>query len=259
MRLSALSVLVMFMALLGLASVHAQEGKGAEVKAVGVEKYLTDGLGRSLYIYLEDTRDTSTCTGVCADNWPPFTTDGEPVATGAVNSQLLGTLTRADGSAQVTYNGWPLYHYAYDVEEGTTFGHRLGGVFYLVETSGVRVEQEAQPLPEPVVETAEEVVLDELEADVQMTQGADLFASNCAACHGNMGQGLVGPGLVGSMTVERASSLITTVLFGRLDHGMPAFEDQLTDSEIAALATFVRNSWSNSYGPITSDQVAALR
>ena len=42
--------------------------------------------------------------------------------------------------------------------------------------------------------------------------------------------------------------IINQILWGVSDHGMPAFADLLTDREIAAAATFVRNSWTNNYG-----------
>jgi predicted lipoprotein with Yx(FWY)xxD motif len=38
--------------------------------------YITDGQGRSLYLFEADTSGTSTCTGACAIEWPPLLTSG---------------------------------------------------------------------------------------------------------------------------------------------------------------------------------------
>lgn len=40
---------------------------------------------------------------------------------------------------------------------------------------------------------------------------------------------------------------------------MPAFGFQLSDPDIAAVATYVRNSWENKHGPATVEQVSAMR
>ena len=50
---------------------------------------------------------------------------------------LLGTLTRDDGTVQVTYNGWPLYHFSGDTAPGDTNGQGLEGVWFLVSPTGV--------------------------------------------------------------------------------------------------------------------------
>lgn len=48
----------------------------------------------------------------------------------------MGAVERADGSMQVTYDGWPRYHYAADLEPGDTRGHRLGGNWWLIAPDG---------------------------------------------------------------------------------------------------------------------------
>ena len=44
---------------------------------------------------------------------------------------LLGTLTRDDGTVQVTYKGWPLYHLSGDTTPGDTNGQGMEGVWFL--------------------------------------------------------------------------------------------------------------------------------
>jgi predicted lipoprotein with Yx(FWY)xxD motif len=66
---------------------------------------LTDAAGRSLYLSARDQRQVSNCTGVCARVWPPLLTVDDPVAGDGVSVEPLGTITRRDGSRQVTYAG----------------------------------------------------------------------------------------------------------------------------------------------------------
>jgi mono/diheme cytochrome c family protein len=43
------------------------------------------------------------------------------------------------------------------------------------------------------------------------------------------------------------------------EHGMPPFRDVLNDRKIAAIATYIRNAWGNTYGIVTPADVAGLR
>jgi LPXTG-motif cell wall-anchored protein len=87
--------------------------------------------GMTLYLYKKDAAGVSNCTGGCAAAWPPLTVTGAPTA-GAGVTGTLGTITRADGTTQVTYNGWPLYYYAADSQAGQTSGQGVGGVWSVV-------------------------------------------------------------------------------------------------------------------------------
>jgi len=57
---------------------------------------------------------------------PPGHRSGQPTAGAGVTGQL-GTLTRADGTTQVTYNGMPLYYWFKDAQPGDTTGQNVGG------------------------------------------------------------------------------------------------------------------------------------
>ena len=97
---------------------------------------LTDESGRSLYLFTKDERNVSTCTGGCALAWPPLITVEDPVAGEGVAEDRIGTISRSDGSNQVTYNGWPLYYYASDEKPGDANGQDRGGVWFVVNTDG---------------------------------------------------------------------------------------------------------------------------
>jgi mono/diheme cytochrome c family protein len=92
-------------------------------------------------------------------------------------------------------------------------------------------------------------------ADTQ--EGPELFQQNCAVCHGNTGEGGVGPALAGNQVLEDSSAVIDQVLHG--GGGMPAFGDRLSDEQVAAVLTHERNNWGNDFGEVTAQQVAQQR
>jgi predicted lipoprotein with Yx(FWY)xxD motif len=101
--------------------------------------------GRTVYLFEGDTGTTSTCTGACAQNWPPLLTQGAPQASGSAMASLLGTTKRADGSTQVTYNGHPVYYFVQDTAPGTTAGQEVdafGAEWYVLDPSGKTIEGE---------------------------------------------------------------------------------------------------------------------
>jgi len=101
--------------------------------------FLTDNSGRAVYLWVKDTGDASTCSGACAGAWPPVTTTGSPTASGSAKASDLGTITRSDGTKQVTYDGHPLYYYAGDSGPGTASGQssdNFGAKWWLVAPSG---------------------------------------------------------------------------------------------------------------------------
>jgi predicted lipoprotein with Yx(FWY)xxD motif len=100
---------------------------------------LTDGSGRAVYLWAKDTGNTSACTGACAGAWPPVTATGTVTAAGGASASDLGTITRSDGTKQVTYDGHPLYFYAGDSGSGMASGQgsdSFGAKWWLVSPSG---------------------------------------------------------------------------------------------------------------------------
>jgi predicted lipoprotein with Yx(FWY)xxD motif len=74
------------------------------------------GLGETaipVYSYSADSGGTSACTGACAVAWPPVLTSGTPGVQGILRSRV-GAIARADGTRQVTYEGRPLYVFAFE-------------------------------------------------------------------------------------------------------------------------------------------------
>jgi predicted lipoprotein with Yx(FWY)xxD motif len=102
---------------------------------------LVDGEGFSLYVFASDTQNggISACTAECAAEWPPLMSQGTPVVSQGVDAAMLGTITREDGSIQVTYNGWPLYLFTGDAAPGDTNGQGMEGLWSLVSPAGAVV------------------------------------------------------------------------------------------------------------------------
>jgi predicted lipoprotein with Yx(FWY)xxD motif len=92
--------------------------------------------GRSVYIFDADLAvpGTSACNGECAVNWPPVA----PPA-GKALSANFGTITRADGTTQLTYSGRPMYIFIGDSAPGQANGDGLnafGGLWHLSRPAG---------------------------------------------------------------------------------------------------------------------------
>ena len=106
---------------------------------------LTGPNGMTLYTHAGDSATSSTCTGGCATAWPPLSTTGQPTA-GAGVTGTLGTLTRADGTTQVTYDGLPLYYWQGDTKPGDVTGIGVDG-FAVATVSGVGAMPAASAAP----------------------------------------------------------------------------------------------------------------
>lgn len=117
------------------------------IKATISDNYgpiLVDADGVALYLYMNDTQngDASACTDEeCTSEWTPLTTQGEPVAGAGTVQNLLGTITREDGTMQVTYNGWPLYYSSLDNGAGSTNGQGDENLWFLVAPSGKAIRE----------------------------------------------------------------------------------------------------------------------
>jgi len=104
------------------------------------------------------------------------------------------------------------------------------------------------------------------------SQGRKLYATYCAACHQNYGQGLAPyfPALAGNETVTLAEpdDVIKTLLLGAPANPdeaysphvvMPSFGSVFNDQQIATLASYIRANWGNDASPVSAEAVAALR
>jgi predicted lipoprotein with Yx(FWY)xxD motif len=110
-------------------------------------KILTDGNGRTLYVFAQDTKDTPTCYDACATRWPPFLTQGKTDAMNGTDAASIGSAQRKDGTLQVTYKGSPLYYWNADTKPGDTLGQGIGGVWWVVAPDGTAIHASAKTTP----------------------------------------------------------------------------------------------------------------
>ena len=151
----ALLTLLLPFALAACGSATAGYGGGAgpgsqsgaatiSVRTTTLGQILVGGNGKSLYLFEADSGTQSTCSGACAQAWPPLTTNGAPKATASATPSLLGTTTRSDGTAQVTYAGHPLYSFVGDAKPGDTNGEgstAFGAGWDVLSPAGIKIEK----------------------------------------------------------------------------------------------------------------------
>jgi predicted lipoprotein with Yx(FWY)xxD motif/cytochrome c5 len=241
-----------------IAQQPAAQAEDVVVKVVHhrIGDYLADARGRSLYLFTRDTKNTPTCYDQCAQNWPPLLVRGKPVAGEGFgvmddfyDGRLLGTTQRRDGTTQVTFNGWPLYYFAGDKDPGDMKGQGVGGVWFLITPRG-------EPIKEGAAQQPAGAQTDALLAQLK-TEGQAIYARVCASCHGREGEGAGGVKLAGNSQLGNVRNVIGQIVGGGQE--MPAFGRLLSDREIAAVATYIRNSWGNQFGVITEEEVKAAR
>ncbi|SNT65830.1 Secreted repeat of unknown function [Asanoa hainanensis] len=111
------------------------ELNGKSVPKMG--QVVTDQDGFVLYRFDNDSADpsASTCEGKCAAVWPPAYTDGSPTLSGVALGKV-GTVTRKDGTQQLTIGGWPVYRYIGDEKPGQWKGQKVGNVWFVVKPDG---------------------------------------------------------------------------------------------------------------------------
>ncbi len=133
----------------GKAGQAAKEGAPAEKNAEGATELtasdvpgigpaVVDKEGFTLYMFTKDKKNKQpTCNGDCAKTWPPVLAEGDVQLEG-IDSKLLGTVKRADGTTQVTLGGWAVYRYIKDEKAGEAKGHGVGGTWFVIEPAGCK-------------------------------------------------------------------------------------------------------------------------
>jgi mono/diheme cytochrome c family protein len=105
-----------------------------------------------------------------------------------------------------------------------------------------------------------------------LQRGAEVYEAHCAGCHGPDGAGRPGvyPPLAGNraVTMDPPANLVRIVLGGGFapstagnprPFGMPPYATALSDADIAAVLTMIRNRWGNTGSPITTVDVQRYR
>jgi predicted lipoprotein with Yx(FWY)xxD motif len=101
---------------------------------------LVSSSGRTLYALTTDTKDMSSCTGACAQVWPPLLVGNGWNAAPGLDRSLFSTIQRSDGSRQLVAGQWPLYTFSGDTKPGDVNGEGSGGVWFAAGTTGKLVK-----------------------------------------------------------------------------------------------------------------------
>lgn len=97
-------------------------------------EYLVATNGMTVYEYKSDPSGVSTClSGICAANWHAYlvSTSTSLTASSGINGTIR-TITRPNGTHQVTYNGKPLYFWVHDTKPGETSGNGIKHLWLVV-------------------------------------------------------------------------------------------------------------------------------
>jgi predicted lipoprotein with Yx(FWY)xxD motif len=110
--------------------------KLATADVAGLGKVIVDGNGRTVYVFDKDASGKSNCEGDCLAKWPVVPAgEGKPQLEG-IDASLVGTVTRSDGSKQLSIGGLPIYLFAQDTQAGEAKGQAVGGVWWVVGADG---------------------------------------------------------------------------------------------------------------------------
>jgi predicted lipoprotein with Yx(FWY)xxD motif len=112
---------------------------------------VVDGEGMTVYVFDKDTGSgQSACSGDCLTKWPAVVAESDSPAVDGVTGEV-GTITRDDGTKQVTLGGMPLYLSAGDAKAGDVTGQGVGGVWWVVSADGAKVTAAptSEPAPQP--------------------------------------------------------------------------------------------------------------
>jgi len=122
-------------------------GSGAEVVVNKGTSDLGDILvgkdGMTLYGFTQDIDGVSTCSGTCADAWPPVLVGANWSVGPGLDSGVFSTVKRDDGSEQLVAGKWPLYYYSGDTTAGDTKGQGSGDVWFVVGTDAKLIKKAA--------------------------------------------------------------------------------------------------------------------
>ncbi|MER3480683.1 MAG: cytochrome C [Meiothermus sp.] len=152
----------------------------------------------------------------------------------------------------------------------------LGGVWLFFAVTGAtnKTLEEVAAKPSPQAEGGTQAAAPSGPApavDVALVKaGEGVFTTNCAGCHQASGTGVPGafPPLAGNPHLADVKHVTSTIIKGlnvgvevngqKYTQPMPAF-GQLSDKDVAAVASYIRNSWGNKFGGVTEADAKASR
>jgi len=100
---------------------------------------LVDGKGMTLYMFTADADGVSACSGDCLASWPVLAGEGATPGEG-LDAADFGSITRDDGTSQVTFFDMPLYTFVGDKAAGDVTGQGVGDKWYVLRADGTVIK-----------------------------------------------------------------------------------------------------------------------
>jgi mono/diheme cytochrome c family protein len=184
--------------------------------------------------------------------------------------------TPLDNDNRTGLGAWRIEDIVSNLKTGWGGGQAAGATMALVVADSTSqltdsdLRAMATYLKDVVAPASEASALDK--GSAEMRSGRALYVANCSACHTGSGEGVAGlaPTLAHSAAVQAAATdtLLDVVLNGAqavatdaapTAPGMPAFDWQLSDEQIAQVLTYIRNDWGNAASAVAAGDVTAAR
>ncbi|MGY0060803.1 hypothetical protein ACWY4P_30385 [Streptomyces sp. LZ34] len=175
-------------------------------RAGALNPVVVNGAGFTLYRFDKDTAmpSRSNCEGACATTWPPvLIAPGGKIFVDGVKPSAIGVIKRADGTRQVTINGWPVYRFSKDTKPGDTKGQGVGGTWFGVTPDGRKA---GQPQNDPA-DPADPAPSGSAPNGGGAAKATSVVLFDDAGFADNGAQGLAGPGCQNVARDDIASSL----------------------------------------------------
>ena len=114
---------------------------------------------------------------------------------------------------------------------------------YVIELKEAQTPAEAStPTQKPAVSESELVVL--LEDPAALAEGMEIFGELCALCHGESGEGMIGPNLIDNYWLHgkgKISDIAISIRSGIPDNGMAAWADRIPEQQILHIAAYIKS------------------
>ncbi|HRD39869.1 MAG TPA: c-type cytochrome, partial [Bacteroidia bacterium] len=111
---------------------------------------------------------------------------------------------------------------------------------YNMEIAKAKAEVEAYM--KTAANNVDETTVKMLDGASDLESGKQVYQANCAACHGKLGEGGVGPNFADEYWIHGGSiqDIFKTVKYGFADKGMKAWKEDLSPMQIAQVTSFIR-------------------
>ena len=114
---------------------------------------------------------------------------------------------------------------------------------YVIELKEAQTPAEAStPTQKPAVSESELVAL--LEDPAALAEGMVIFGELCALCHGESGEGMIGPNLIDNYWLHgkgKISDIAISIRSGIPDNGMAAWADRIPEQQILHVAAYIKS------------------